>query len=120
MLAIDLVVCVSITVFVVMRIYIKSQSSDLTQDTLGRISSIPWADVTIHPDEKTDVFWDAVQDLLDLMATEAYLKTLCTFCLIFLLIRFLIATSCHPRLALLTGTITYAFDDLYVGLCEHN
>jgi hypothetical protein len=62
----------------------------------------------------TGTYLKDVSALLDLMSIEAQLRTLCTVCLIFLLVRFLIATSCHPRLALLTGTVSYAFDDLYV------
>jgi len=113
MMLTDIAVAVFLSVFQINRLRYKIDSASNTAETVGTITSIPWADSSLSPGEKTVTFLDIVQDLLQLMSDAESSNQILTYTLVFLIGRILVATSCHPRLALLTGTIARSLDDLW-------
>jgi hypothetical protein len=51
--------------------------------------------------------------MLQLIETDSYLDSFCSVILFVSLLRVIQCTSLHPRLALLTGTLDHALDDLW-------
>ena len=94
----------------------KSTSTDDTRLTTGILSSIPWGSSDITPEAKFLTFQNGVDDLMGIMKSEELLDFSGALALIVLLIRIIVATRSHPRLAVLTGTVAHASDDLCVVL----
>ena len=63
--------------------------------------------------EKKEAFFVNVQELLDNVAWSDLLNALCNIIPLVNLLRVIMCTSVHPRLALLTGTLANAIDDLW-------
>lgn len=110
----DLSVGVLLLILLTQRIPAVLQSADQTAHILGRISSIPWSDLHVDAADKVVQFLSNCQELLTLMQKQTLLNTLCGYMLIALVIRVILATSAHPRLAMLTGTLSRAADDMCV------
>jgi hypothetical protein len=64
------------------------------------------------PDKKRR-FFDGVQALLGLVEREDWAGRLAYSALLVCLLRVIQCTALHPRLALLTGTVAAALDDLW-------
>ena len=101
------------TALTLMRIPTVLQSSEQTATIMGSISSIPWSDVTMDNSLKVEQFLTNCQDLLSLMESQEVLNTMCGYTLVALVIRVILATEVHPRLAMLTGTLSRAADDIW-------
>lgn len=52
------------------------------------------------------------QELSAITSSKSFYDTLCLTALLTLLLRTIIATNCHPRLAILTGTVYHSGDDM--------
>jgi hypothetical protein len=62
---------------------------------------------------KTKSFFTTIEALRRLTGTEEFINMLFNIILLLNLLRVIQCTSLHPRLALLTGTLTHAWDDLW-------
>eukprot|EP00282_Hemiselmis_andersenii_P039355 CAMPEP_0169429860 /NCGR_PEP_ID=MMETSP1042-20121227/2089_1 /TAXON_ID=464988 /ORGANISM="Hemiselmis andersenii, Strain CCMP1180" /LENGTH=1492 /DNA_ID=CAMNT_0009540133 /DNA_START=27 /DNA_END=4505 /DNA_ORIENTATION=+ len=111
--AIDLSTALMVIAFVAMRLPQKMNSSDTTLDILDRIVSIEWSNTTLSLAQKKQDFFNYLTDLLDVIAYQEALDSFCSAILFISLMRVVQCTSVHPRLALLTGTLTAAADDLF-------
>jgi hypothetical protein len=56
------------------------------------------------------------QELSSITSSKSFYDTLCLTALLTLLLRIIIATNCHPRLAILTGTVYHSGDDMCAPL----
>ena len=109
----DLAACAMCIAFVSMRIPTKVQSVEESSRLVGSMSQIKWESVDQTLNQKTESFFDALRELLQLIDTDSKLDTFCSLILIVSLLRVIMCTALHPRLALLTGTIVKALDDLF-------
>jgi hypothetical protein len=66
--------------------------------------------------QKTETFFATNEDLMALIDGEGFNNILCNIILLVNLLRVIQCTSLHPRLALLTGTVSNAADDLWYEL----
>jgi len=109
----DISIAVMVIVYIIIRIPTQLSSADDTRNIVGRLAEIPWADTTMSSDEKTESFFGLTRELLDLIDNEKRLNSFCNVVLVLSLLRLIKCTSMHPRLALLEGTVTKAWDDLW-------
>lgn len=109
---IDTSTCVMVVVFVAYRIPSKMNSASDTTKLVGGLSEIPWDSLEVPLEQKKEDFFNLVVELTGLIGTEADLSTFCNIILIVSLLRVIQCTALHPRLALLTGTLHKATDDL--------
>jgi len=113
----DLALCVSVVAFVVMRIPSKTSSVPETKALVGAISDIPWKSDSLSMKAKTDTFFKNLTRLLSLIKAGGQLDLFCSLILFASLLRIIQCTDIHPRLALVTGTLAKALDDLqHVGI----
>jgi hypothetical protein len=101
------------TTVTLMRIPTVLQSGEQTATIMGQVSSIAWSDVTVDNALKVEQFLTNCQQLLSMMGKQTMLNTLCGYILVALVIRVILATEVHPRLAVLTGTLSRAADDIW-------
>mmetsp|Transcript_21274 Transcript_21274/g.46660 ORF Transcript_21274/g.46660 Transcript_21274/m.46660 type:complete len:1658 (-) Transcript_21274:219-5192(-) len=111
--AYDLVLSICLQVILVVRLKDMANSEQRTKDTTGKLASINWDLQELSPLEKKHLALGYTNDLLDLVAYEERCNTMWMVLLFLILLRILSYTSFHPRLALLTGTVTRAFDDMW-------
>ena len=109
----DLAACGMTIAFVVMRIPTKTASAGESSRLVGSISQLPWEAVDLTLNQKTSEFFAGLSELLQLINTESSLDTFCSIILFVSLVRVIQCTALHPRLALLTGTLGHALDDLW-------
>ncbi|KAK3268096.1 hypothetical protein CYMTET_23385 [Cymbomonas tetramitiformis] len=102
-----------LTHMLIMRSLTKSKSANRTEDTMGGLASIPWGSDALEPARKKALFFEELEVWLDFMEAEDNEEHLLNQLLGLLIIRLIIATGFHPRLALLTGTIKHSLDDLF-------
>jgi hypothetical protein len=113
---IDLITSVCVLVFVVIRVPTKVSSAPDSQRLIGSFSGIEWGSHAITLEQKTSSFFDSLSQFLKLIETEKTLDSFCSVILFISLLRVIQCTSMHPRLALLTGTIAKAADNLLHAL----
>jgi hypothetical protein len=111
LLIIDLLsICTSIAT-VAMRIPSKVDSAGNVDRILGNLAGIPWASSDYTVKYKKETFFENVIEMIQLMEQDEAIDSFLNFTLLLLLIRVIQCTSIHPRLALLTGTVSKAADD---------
>ena len=110
---IDLSCASLVLVYIVMKIPRKLNSASETANILGALDQIPWSSSDVPLDSKKMEFFDNVMALIGLIEEEKMMNTLCNAILLVNLLRVIQCTSVHPRLALLTGTLSNAADDLW-------
>ena len=108
----DLVCCGLQLWYTVTTIQRQLKSKDSTEDILKRLESIPWSS-TADLEPKMVEFFDTTKNLLGLIAQGEFNDKICMAILMINLFRVIQCTSLHPRLALLTGTVANAADDLW-------
>jgi hypothetical protein len=112
-IVIDLATCASTLAFVVMRIPTKTVSSKEASRLVGSISQLQWESTSLTLNQKTEEFFKGLSEMLQLIKTDSYLDSFCSVILFASLVRVIQCTALHPRLALLTGTLGHALDDLW-------
>ena len=115
--ATDLAACGMTIAFVVMRIPTKTSSASDSRRLVGSISQLRWEATDLTLNQKTSEFFSGLSELLKLISTENSLDTFCSIILFVSLVRVIQCTALHPRLALLTGTLGHALDDLWCVVC---
>uniref|UniRef100_A0A7S0W9M5 Polycystin cation channel PKD1/PKD2 domain-containing protein n=1 Tax=Hemiselmis tepida TaxID=464990 RepID=A0A7S0W9M5_9CRYP len=113
LMGVDILTIVMTTAVVCLRLPSKIGSAAAVREILHNLDAIPWASSVVTVTEKKTTFFANVQDLLALIGTEEGVDAFLNVVLIVLLIRVIQCTSLHPRLALLTGTISKAMDDFW-------
>ena len=83
---------------------------------LDLVSSIPWDSQDETLSSKKTVFFKSLDQFFSLIDSELNLNYFGFTLLILNIIRLMICMNCHPRLALLTATISKAADDIVHAL----
>jgi hypothetical protein len=109
----DLAACASTIAFVVMRIPTKTDSAKEASRLVGSISQLQWESTDLSLNQKTEEFFKGLSEILQLIETDSNLDSFCSVILFVSLLRVIQCTALHPRLALLTGTLGHALDDLW-------
>jgi hypothetical protein len=109
----DFAACGMTIAFVSMRIPTKTSSASEAARLVGKISQIRWESLELSLEDKTKSFFNGLSELLSLINTDSRLDTFCSIILFVSLLRVIQCTALHPRLALLTGTVGKALDDLW-------
>jgi hypothetical protein len=113
----DLMCGALVIVYIALRFPAEISSAQTVKDILGVLDDIPWASPDVPLVEKKTAFFDNVALLLDKISWTETLNNLCNAILLINLLRVIMCTSVHPRLALLTGTLSNAMVSLY-GFCK--
>jgi hypothetical protein len=111
LIIVDLLSITTSLAVVGMSIPAKVSSAENVDNILGKLNSIPWASSEFTVDYKKATFFENVQAMISLMEDEESINSFLNFTLILILIRVIQCTGVHPRLALLTGTVSKAMDD---------
>jgi hypothetical protein len=109
----DLFCAVFISVYIAFRVQSCSNSARDVSDILGKLDEIPWQDPQVALNQKQEAFFALVEKLTKLVEWDVQLDSLCTIILFIQLLRIIHCTKVHPRLALLTGALFHALDDLW-------
>jgi hypothetical protein len=112
----DLMCGTLVIVYIILRFPAQISSAQTVKDILGVLDDIPWASPDVPLVEKKTAFFDNVGLLLEKISWSETLNNLCNAILLVNLLRVIMCTSVHPRLALLTGTISNAMVSLCTGL----
>ena len=123
-IVLDLAACGMTIAFIAMRIPTKLNSLDSTSTLVGELGQLPWESTDMTLTEKTKLFFNGPVDnsgsrktgltqLISLIDVDSRLDSFCSLILFVSLLRVIQCTALHPRLALLTGTISKALDDLF-------
>lgn len=104
----DLMCGTLVIVYIALRFPAQISSAQTVKDILGVLDDIPWASPDVPLVEKKTTFFDNVALLLVKIEWTETLNNLCNAILLINLLRVIMCTAVHPRLALLTGTISNA------------
>lgn len=104
----DLMCGTLVIVYIALRFPAQINSAQTVKDILGVLDDIPWASPDVPLVEKKTTFFDNVALLLVKIDWTETLNNLCNAILLINLLRVIMCTAVHPRLALLTGTISNA------------
>jgi len=88
-------------------------SAKTVEDQLTVLSEVPWGDISVSLSVKTSTFFDGLINLFEVIETETEVNKLVHVLLMFMLMRVILATNVHPRLALLTGTVNQSMGDMW-------
>ena len=112
----DLVYGGMVLCYIPLSISSMIDSAKNTRDILGRLESIPWSSPLVSPYEKKRIFLDTVSTLQSKIEDNESHNTICNVILLVNLLRVIMCTTVHPRLALLTGTLSHAVSHrLYIS-----
>jgi len=109
----DLMCGALVIVYIALRFPAQISTAQTVKDILGVLDDIPWASPDVPLVEKKTAFFDNVALLLDKIGWTETLNNLCNAILLVNLLRVIMCTSVHPRLALLTGTLSNAMVSLH-------
>ena len=113
LIPLDVATMALIVVVIINRLLGAVYSNKQTESIVGGIANMDWGDSTIDPLSKSMYYLSKVEELIVITTTKSFFDTLCLTALLALLLRTIIATNCHPRLAILTGTVYYSGDDMW-------
>jgi len=102
-----------IIVFLATSLQVRMRQEEDVLDTLSSLDKIRWWDSQVDINVKYDKFFTNIDYILDLIQSNKLRADIFNLLLCLLLVRICVATSTHPRLALLTETIRYSLDDLW-------
>jgi len=109
----DIVIISLMVVAVSLQISYKVGSREVVGSLLDDLTGIPWSSSEVSVREKKDTFFSSVQELLLNIQQDAWVDFVLNIVLLMLLVSVMQTTSLHPRLALLTGTISNSLDDFW-------
>lgn len=104
---------IMIFLFVVLQLPTQIKTAGETKRILGALEGIEWESGSVTLEQKKDVFFENVLLLLDTIQINSNLDAFLNVILLVSILRIIQCTSMHPRLALLTGTLARAADDLW-------
>ena len=107
---------VMVPVSICLRINTVLHSMSAIEDVIVRWSSIDWDNEKQLVDEKKMLFFDGLMKLNREIALASVETRLLYFSLLICMLRMLQLTSLHPRLALITGTMSFAANHLFHAL----
>mmetsp|Transcript_24184 Transcript_24184/g.55181 ORF Transcript_24184/g.55181 Transcript_24184/m.55181 type:complete len:1352 (+) Transcript_24184:69-4124(+) len=91
----------------------KATSGDETERIINRLVAIPWTDEVFSMAEKKLEHLEVLTELEFLLTNDESINNIAMIVAVILLVRIVAATSAHPRIALITSTLGYAFMDLF-------
>ena len=109
----DVGIGVLVLVFVVRMLPEKMSSAQSAASILENLAGIPWSSSSVSLETKMARFFENVEKLQNFIQSENYNNILCNVIVTVNLLRMVQFTSLHPRLAMLTGTVLNALDDLW-------
>ena len=109
----DLLCGGGVLVYIVMQFPAQIRSANTVRGVLGRLDAIPWESASVDLADKKSSFFEYVQDLLDHIGWSEQLNNICNIIMLVNLLRVIMCTNVHPRLALLTGTVANAMVCMY-------
>jgi hypothetical protein len=109
----DFVIAQMVLVFVARMLPEKIASAQSATSILENLGGIPWSSSSLSLETKMTLFFQNVEELKTLIRRENYNNILCNVIVTVNLLRVIQFTSLHPRLAMLTGTVLNALDDLW-------
>jgi uncharacterized membrane protein YfbV (UPF0208 family) len=109
----DVGISVLVLVFVVRMLPEKMSSAQSAASILENLAGIPWSSSSVPLETKMARFFENVEKLQNFIQSENYNNILCNVIVTVNLLRMVQFTSLHPRLAMLTGTVLNALDDLW-------
>jgi hypothetical protein len=109
----DFGIAVMVLVFVARNLPEKMASAQSATSILENLGGIPWSSSSLSLETKLKIFFQNVEELKTLIRRENYNNILCNVIVTVNLLRVIQFTSLHPRLAMLTGTVINALDDLW-------
>ena len=92
-----------VVAYIILQFPGQIQSASQVKRVLGSVDDIPWGSASVQLDEKKDNFVVSLQELLDSIAWSDTLDIISNSIMLVNLLRVIMCTSVHPRLALLTG-----------------
>jgi hypothetical protein len=104
----DFVIALVVTLCVVMRISSKIQSGDKVMHIVKSWANIEWGDHHLDVSDKKEAFFQGVSRFRKDIAQEGTQNAAIFMALIICMLRMLQQTKSHPRLALITGTLSFA------------
>ncbi len=109
----DLGIGLLVLVFVARTLPEKMSSAQSVTSILENLRGIQWSSSSLSLETKFALFFQNVEQLKTLIQRENYNNILCNVIVVINLLRVVQFTSLHPRLAMLTGTVLNALDDLW-------
>ena len=109
----DVLCGILVLMYVLLMLQEKIASAASTSGILDSLEGIPWSSSSVVLSDKMSNFFTYVAQLMALINKESFNNMLCNIILIVNLLRVIQFTSLHPRLAMLTGTVVNALDDLW-------
>lgn len=104
----DFVIALVVTICVLMGIRSKQQSGAEVKHLVESWSHIQWGNYQVDVTDKMDAFFQGVSRFRNDIAQEGAQNALMFIVLIICMLRMLQQTNIHPRLALITGTLSFA------------
>jgi len=95
------------------RIPNQMSSGFQTDQVVGNFLRFDWQSSDTSISEKRHSFFEEVNTLMDKFNDEKSLTQMAVWIVCFNMLRVVSATGAHPRLGILTGTLTNAVDDLF-------
>jgi hypothetical protein len=110
---VDFMCAALVIIYVILMFRSVPGSASSAAKVLQGLEGIPWSNPDVRLQDKAQEFFKTMRDLMALISTEDTNNVICNVILLVNLLRVIQCTSLHPRLALLTGTVANAADDLW-------
>jgi hypothetical protein len=107
---------VVVPVSICLRIKTVVHSQSAIEEVIARWSTIDWDNDKISVDEKKLRFFEGITQMKEEIAWAVVESRLLYLSLLICMLRMLQQTSLHPRLALITGTLSFAAQHLFHAL----
>lgn len=111
--ALDLTIQAFMIFFLIRVMNEKNGSGDITSDLVGKLTELPWFDRTLSYDNKQRTFIDIFERIDKEISKSETTDLFGMIVALILLNRIVLATSAHPRIALITDTLAEAAQDLF-------
>ncbi|HJO96260.1 MAG TPA: ion transporter [Victivallales bacterium] len=109
----DVVNTCMVAIYITVRCVQVAASRSSTEEILGSLSDVPWSSSTVEFKDKMLLFEDGFHRLTDLLKRERSMSTFRNFTMLLVMLRLIVATRAHPRIAILVDTAVQAADDLW-------
>lgn len=112
LICIDCIIQVTAMVFFRLNHAVKGQSGPKTENFIGQIMGLAWADQSQGFEQKKKSFLAVFSDLIEVMAFASVVEGFGMSIALIIFVRLVSATDAHPKIALITSTIKLAASDM--------
>lgn len=112
-LALNVIVIVSMAILTAFVVPFRVQSSSKTEELIGKVVLLPWDDPNVKYSKKKEVFLRTFEEVAALVKEFLQIEYVGMGITIMLLLRMVLATSIHPRIALMTATLKEGFSEMF-------